>query len=108
MRLRSTLWLLLLALLVGLPAAAQNIALQGLRGERLAESDLAKGTTIIVFWASWSPHSRDIVARVNPMAQHWGGKARVVMVSFQEERPAVESFLAGKGLSVPVFLDGDG
>jgi len=89
-------------------AVAQDVRLQGLKGEHLAESDMAKGTTIVVFWTSWSPHSRDIVARVNPLAQRWSGKARVVTVSFQEERPAVESFLAGKGFSVPVFLDGDG
>jgi thiol-disulfide isomerase/thioredoxin len=105
----------LLAVLVCLLAAgsagaqpSQDIRLQGLQGERLADADMAKGTTIIVFWASWSPHSRDIVARVNPLAQRWGGKARVVTVNFQEERQAVDSFLAGKGLSVSVFLDGDG
>jgi hypothetical protein len=67
-------------------------SLRGLGGEQLAESDLSQGTTIIVVWASWSPKSRDIVARVN----------------FQEEREAVEGFLAGKGLAAPVFLDGDG
>jgi thiol-disulfide isomerase/thioredoxin len=90
------------------PLAAQGGNLRGLRGEQLAESDLAQGTTIIVVWASWSPKSRDIVARVNPLAQRWGGRARVITVNFQEERAAVEGFLAGKGLSAPVFLDGDG
>lgn len=99
---------LLACLLAAGSAAAQDAPLQGLQGERLAERDLAKGTTIVVFWTSWSPHSRDIVARVNPLARRWGGKARVVTVNFQEERAAVESFLAGKGLSVSVFLDGDG
>jgi cytochrome c biogenesis protein CcmG, thiol:disulfide interchange protein DsbE len=98
----------LVCLLAAGPAGAQEVRLQGLQGERLADADLTKGTTIVIFWASWSPHSRDIVARVNPLAQRWGGKARVVTVSFQEERGAVESFLAGKGLAVPVFLDGDG
>jgi thiol-disulfide isomerase/thioredoxin len=90
------------------PASAQDFRLQGLRGERLAESDLASGTTIVIVWASWSPRSRDIVARVNPVAQRWGGRARVVTVNFQEERGAVESFLSGKGLGTTVFLDPDG
>lgn len=90
------------------PALAQEVRLQGLKGEHLADGDMAKGTTIVIFWTSWSPHSRDIVARVNPLAQRWGGKARVVTVSFQEEKQAVESFLAGKGLAVSVFLDSDG
>jgi thiol-disulfide isomerase/thioredoxin len=90
------------------PLGAQGPGLRGLRGESLAESDLSQGTTIIVVWASWSPKSRDIVARVNPLAQRWGGRARVITVNFQEDRKAVEGFLSGKGLSAPVFLDGDG
>jgi thiol-disulfide isomerase/thioredoxin len=93
---------------VAAPVSAQDIRLQGMGGERLAESDLARGTTIVIVWASWSPRSRDIVARVNPVAQRWGGQARVVTVNFQEERGAVESFLSGKGLGAAVFLDPDG
>jgi thiol-disulfide isomerase/thioredoxin len=90
------------------PLSAQNIRLQGLGGGQLTEADLARGTTIVIVWASWSPRSRDIVARVNPVAQRWGGRARVVTVNFQEERAAVEGFLSGKGLGATVFLDPDG
>jgi thiol-disulfide isomerase/thioredoxin len=95
------------------PALAQggpgpDVHLQGLRGERLSDADLAQGTTIFVIWASWSPRSRDIVERVGPLVQRWGGKARVVMVNFQEDRQAVEGFLAGKNPGTPIFLDGDG
>jgi len=32
----------------------------------------------------------------------------VVVVDFEEDRPAVEAFLAGKALTVPVFLDTEG
>jgi thiol-disulfide isomerase/thioredoxin len=101
---------LLVLLLAGgsLPALGQTVSLNGLRGERLSESDLGQGTAIIVVWASWSPKSRDVVDRVNPLAQRWGGRARVLTVNFQEDRQAVEGFLAGKNLAVPVFLDGDG
>lgn len=107
--LRIRTFVLLLALAVSaVPAAAQDFRLQGLRGERLGETDLAQGTTIVVVWASWSPRSRDIVERVNPIAQRWGGQARVVTVTYQEERQAVEGFLAGKNLGTTVFLDPDG
>jgi thiol-disulfide isomerase/thioredoxin len=107
--LRFRTFAILLALAVSaVPAAAQDFRLQGLRGERLGETDLAQGTTIVVVWASWSPRSRDIVERVNPIAQRWGGRARVVTVTYQEERQAVESFLAGKSLGATVFLDPDG
>jgi len=99
---------LVLALLSGSAVRAQDVPLQGLRGERLAGGDLGQGTVIVVFWTSWSPHSRDIVTRVNPLARRWGSRARVVTVNFQEDRQTVESFLSGKGLDSPVFLDTDG
>lgn len=89
-------------------ASAQEVTLSCLGGERLSEADLARGATIVVVWASWSPRSRDIVQRVNPIAARWSGSARVVTVNFQEERQAVEGFLAGKGLGVPVCMDPDG
>lgn len=89
-------------------ATADDLGLQGLRGERISEADLAQGTTIFIVWASWSPHSRNIVDRVNPLVQRWSGKARVVTVNFQEERGAVDGFLSGKNLGAPVFLDADG
>lgn len=82
--------------------------LSGLGGENLAEADLSQGNTVVVVWASWSPKSRDIVDRVNQIADRWSGKARVVTVSFQEDRDAVAGFVAGKGLKTPVFLDSDG
>jgi thiol-disulfide isomerase/thioredoxin len=111
--LRFRRWLTTIATVLALAAvpvtaAAQDIRLQSLGGERLVESDLARGTTIVVVWASWSPRSRDIAARVSPLARRWGGQARVVTVNFQEERAAVEGFLAGKDFGAAVFLDSDG
>lgn len=100
--------LLLAGVAVPAPVAAQDFALQGLRGGRLVEADLVRGTTIFVVWASWSPRSRDVIARINPIAQRWGGQARVAAVSFQENRQTVEGFLAGKNLAADVFLDEDG
>ncbi len=87
---------------------AQGWRLSGLDGESLSEAQVGQGATIVVVWASWSPKSRDIVEKVNQIAERWSGKARVVTVTFQEEQSAVSGFLAGKGLRVPVFLDSDG
>ncbi len=95
-------------LLLSLPAGAQDVRLRSLQGQSLSEADLAQGATILVIWTSWSPHSRNIVARVNPLAERWGARARVVTVNFQEDQGAVEGFLSGKGMSAPVFLDPDG
>jgi thiol-disulfide isomerase/thioredoxin len=89
-------------------AAAQEIHLTGLAGEHLSDADLAQGTTIVVVWASWSPRSHDIVERLQPLAGRWRAQAKVVTVDFQEDRKAVEAFLAGKTVGVPVFLDTEG
>lgn len=94
--------------ILGTPLAAQDFALHGIRGGQLVEADLSRGTTICVVWASWSPRSRGIAGKVNAIAGRWGGQARVIAVNFQEDRPAVERFLAGNGMSVDVFLDESG
>ncbi len=90
------------------PSRAEDVNLSCLGGGRLGDADLARGTTIVVVWASWSPRSRDIVERVSALASRWGGRARVVTVDFQEDRPAVERFLAGRNLGAPVCMDPDG
>lgn len=96
------------ALAASQPAAAQGAELRGLAGGDLTATDLGEGVTVLVVWASWSPHCRDIVDRVNGLNRRWRGKAKVVAVNFQEERGEVQSFLQGKSLEVPVFLDVEG
>lgn len=100
--------LLLLSAAFALPSPAQDFRLSGLRGGQLTQADLAQGATVVVVWASWSPRGRDIVERVSAIQSRWGNRARVVTVNFQEDRAAVEQFLAGKNLAVPVYLDVDG
>jgi hypothetical protein len=45
---------------------------------------------------------------VRPLAGRWSPRARVLTVDFEEERPAVEAFLAGRSLGAPTYLDSDG
>jgi hypothetical protein len=109
-RLATAVLVATLALIAGLPGAAgaQGVSVSCLNGGRLSEADLARGATIVVVWASWSPRSRNIVERVRPLAARWSGRARVFTVVFQEDRQAVEAFLAGRDLGAPVCLDPDG
>lgn len=102
-----------LALVVGLLASSsaapqEPIRLPGVGGGELTEGALEQGSYVVVVWAAWSPRCRDIAARVNRIAERWGGKARVVTVNFMEERPAVQEFLRSQRVSVPVYLDADG
>lgn len=101
------------ALLLGLVTAGagpaqQDVRLPGLKGGQLTGADLGRGSTVLVVWASWSPRCRDIVERVNALAGSLGGGARVATVNFQEDPAAIEAFLGGKSLAVPVYLDRDG
>lgn len=90
-----------------LRAADEGEALPGLDGGRLSVSDLSEGQFIIVVWASWSPRSRNIGARVGAVAERWGERARVVTVNFQESREKAREFARKQGLRAPVFLDTD-
>jgi thiol-disulfide isomerase/thioredoxin len=108
---RWPVWLVLTILaLATAPAgfAAEEFRLPGLQGGQLTTADVARGNTALVVWASWSPRCRTVASDINGLASRWGGKVRIVAVNFQEERPAIESFLAGHELSVPVYLDSDG
>jgi thiol-disulfide isomerase/thioredoxin len=91
-----------------LPGRAEDVNLSCLGGAHLSDADLAHGVTVVVMWASWSPRSHDIAARVSALAGRWGSRARVVAVSFQEEHEAVGRFVAGKSFGAPVCLDPDG
>ncbi|MCZ6726323.1 MAG: TlpA disulfide reductase family protein [Acidobacteria bacterium] len=100
--------LAVLAFLLVVPAAARGpeLSLPGLGGGRLSEGELAQGTHIIVFWASWAPRGHDVVERVNKLVERWGRRARVITVNFQEDESAVRKFLRDKpNLEAEVFLD---
>jgi len=89
-------------------AEAQEIVLPALDDGQLREADLNRGSVIVVVWASWSPRGGDVVGKVNDIESRWGSRARVVTVNYQESRGEVESFLRGKGLRAPVYLDTEG
>lgn len=106
--------LLLLGLMVSLTlllpslSNAQNADLPATHGGgALTTQSLSSGATVMVFWASWSPKCKDIEDRTARLAQQWGGKARIVLVNFQEDPAAVREFL-GPDVQVPSFLDRDG
>jgi len=101
---------LIISLVVPIPAIGQGrgFSLEGLSGGQVQQKDLNQGAVIVVVWASWSPRGRDIVPRTDKIVDRWGGQARVIMVNFQEDRAAVESFLRGGKPKAPIYLDRDG
>ncbi|MDH3255067.1 MAG: redoxin family protein [Acidobacteriota bacterium] len=103
---------LLLAILatVTAPGVAQRNgsgALVRLDGTAVG-SELFEGNVIAVFFATWSPRCRDVVERANDLHKVWGGRARVVLVDFQESESEVRRFLGEQDSKVDVLLDRDG
>lgn len=99
---------LLLAVPFGFEGQERGLRLEGLDTGQFREAELAEGSTLIVFWASWSPKCRDIVERVNSLSSRWSSSARVVTVNFQEDAVEARRFLEGRNLAAPVFLDRTG
>ncbi len=105
-RQRITAAICLIALLVAVsPAAAQWTLPRLGGGAPLDQAAISSGLVIVVVWTTWSPRGRNIVERLNRIEADWGSRARVVSVVFQESPDAIERFLAGKSLAVPVYLD---
>lgn len=101
---------LIASILMAPPVSGQGrgFTLEGISGGQIQQKDLDQGAVIVVVWASWSPRGRDIVPRVDSIVDRWGGRARVIMVNFQEDTATVNSFLQGKRPKAPIFLDRDG
>ena len=89
-------------------AQARPFTLEGLRGGALGPADFAQGVVIVVVWASWSPHCRNIVPQVDAIVATGGSQAKVIMVNFQEDRVDAEAFLAGGRPAAAVYLDQSG
>lgn len=104
----ALLTLLFTALPLGLAGQDRGLRLEGLDTGQFREAELAEGSTLIIFWASWSPKCRDVVDRINALSARWSSSARVVTVNFQEDSEEARRFLEGKGLKAPVFLDRSG
>ena len=96
----------LVALLAAASPAAADWVLPRLgEGRPLGPEAISTGLVIVVVWTTWSPRGGDIVDRLNGIEAEWGDRARVVSVVFQESPEAIERFLAGRNLDVPVYLD---
>jgi len=89
-------------------AQERPFRLEGLDGGALGPGDFDRGVVIAVVWATWSPHSRDVVDQVNAIVDRWGGQARVIMIDFQEDPDEVRAFLNDKRTKAKVYLDQSG
>lgn len=87
-------------------AAVEIAGLTHLDGTAVDADDVS-GNALFVVFSTWSPKCRNIVEQVNKLEDDWGGRAKVFLVNFQENRAAVDKFLAGRSLEFEVLLDPD-
>jgi len=105
---RQTVGLVLIlatGLLVAHPARPKEpTQLETLAGAPVSE-DAVSGNLIAVFFASWSPRCRGVVDQANALQRQWGSRARVMLISFQEDAAPIESFLGGRLVGVETVRD---
>lgn len=92
---------------------APGFVLKTLEGKPLAlEKNLGQKGTVVVFWATWSPGSSRLLARLRSFhAQHGGEGLAVIGVNVEnqtiglEDREKIHKFAADLKVGFPVLLD---
>ena len=94
--------------LEGTPAKAFGLA--DLNGKMVNLSEhLGKDVILLDFWAVWCPPCRASIPELSKLAQDFGAKGLVVFaVNQQDSTTAVQNFLKGAKVEVPVLMDSEG
>jgi thiol-disulfide isomerase/thioredoxin len=80
-----------------------------LNGQVWRLSDLRGRAVLINFWASWCEPCRAEMPSLQALAQQQGPEQLLVLaVNFKEALPAVQRFVSGSALRLPVLLDPQG
>jgi peroxiredoxin len=81
--------------------------LRALNGTTASLADLQGGVTVVNFWASWCKPCRKELVELDAMTRRLEpAGVRVVAVSVDRDVRKAERFIAGEGLSLPVYHDG--
>lgn len=96
------------------PAVSASIApdftLPDLAGQPVSLSDLRGQVVLLNFWATWCPPCAAEMPDLNALYERYGAEHNFVVVAInkEEEQAVVDAFVADRGLTFPVLLDGDG
>ena len=76
-------------------------------GERIDIQEMKGHVVVVVFWATWCANCRQEIRRLDAMHQRLRSRGlRVVGVSLDDSRPALEGFMARDRITWPVHFDG--
>ncbi len=87
---------------------APDFTLTNLQGQAVSLGDLKGQVVVLDFWATWCPPCIRSLPELNRLSQEQIQGVQVFAVNLQEDKQKVQSFLQGKGLSMPVLLDEQG
>lgn len=88
----------------------KDFSLLNLSGEEKTLSVLREGkATIVFFWATWCPHCRSNLEKLNTNADQISARdINVVLVDLNENRDAVKKYLDRNKIDFDCLLDQDG
>lgn len=91
-------------------SVAPDLELTTLDGQRVALRDLRGKVVLLNFWATWCPPCKAEMPDLQALYEEHGDAHDfvVVGVNFQEAAAPVEAFVRERGLTFPVWLDGQG
>ena len=93
--------------LIGKPA--KSFTLETLNGKKMSLEEFREGKKAIVFfWATWCPHCRQAITKLNSQKDELEKKdIRIILVDIGESKPEVRRYVETKEIGFDVFLDSD-
>ena len=90
--------------------SAKGFRLASLDGKEVDLADhLGKDVILLDFWAVWCPPCRASIPELPRLSEAFGGRGLVIYaVNQQDSTTAVQNFLKGVSVSVPVLMDTEG
>ena len=90
---------------IGTPA--KDFTLKGADGSEINMTKFREGSkAILFFWATWCPHCRAALHKLNENRQEYVKKdIKVLLVDIGEDAPMVNAYLKKNGIDMMVVLD---
>ena len=86
-----------------------QIEAKGLDGREVKLPERGARATVVDFWATWCEPCREQLPELDRLAATWRGEGvQVYAISFDEDRAAVEEFVARAAVGFPVLWDKGG
>ena len=85
---------------------ATDFILPNLQGEDIQLSSQSKEKILLVFWASWCPHCKELIPKLQEWYSQENQKSwQVFAISIDTENDDLESYLSTHDINLPVLCD---